>query len=105
MYLIAEDIIVHIVLLGTLRGEDEGLCEPPHGLSTIAELPGHLDNDTVTEGRLRVHLADLGMTVLEVELLDAVVDLLLPDDRFDLPVGSVQTTVDERRSIVIKPEE
>lgn len=44
------------------------------------------------------------MAVAEVELLDAVVDLLLPDHRQGLAVGRIQPTVDEGRIVVVEPD-
>lgn len=48
------------------------------------------------------HLADLGMAVAEVELLDAVMDLLLADHGQRLAVGRVETAVHERRVVVVE---
>lgn len=59
------------------------------------------DHEAVIES---TYLADLGMAVAEVELLDAVVYLLLTDHRQRLSVGRVQAAVHERRIIVVKPE-
>lgn len=48
------------------------------------------------------HLADLSMTVAEVKLLDAIVDLLLSHHGQGLAVGRVETAVHERRIVVVE---
>ena len=69
-----------VVLLVTLRGEDEGLHEAPVRAVVVGEFAGHLDDDTIAEGGVRVDLPYLGAAVAEAEGHDALVDLLLPAD-------------------------
>ena len=83
-----------IVLLGTLRGQHEGLHEPSHGLAIVAQLPRHLDHHTIGQGLMAVHLSDLGMTVSEVESHDLLVYLLLAVHCLGIP-PRVQPAVDE----------
>lgn len=48
LVLVAEDVIVDIVLLGALWGENKGLHEPPHRLPIVRELAAHLVCEFVT---------------------------------------------------------
>lgn len=49
-----------------LRCQHEGLHEPAHGLHVIGELPHHLHHHTVVQGGVGIHVADLGVAILEV---------------------------------------
>ena len=49
-YLISEDVVVDVVLLGALGCQDERLHETPHRLPVVRQLPGHLDHHTRTKG-------------------------------------------------------
>lgn len=55
-HLVAEDVIVHVVLLGRLRGQHEGLREAPHGGSAVGQLARHLHHHSVAQRGLSVHL-------------------------------------------------
>lgn len=57
-YLVTEDVVMHVVLLGRLRGQHEGLREAPHGRAAVGQLARHLHYYSVTQRRLRVHLMD-----------------------------------------------
>lgn len=94
---------MHVVLLRGLLGQDKGLGEAAHRLAIVGQLPGHLDDDSAAEGGLRVDLPDLGVAVVEVQLLDAVVDLPLSDHRLGLPVRTVQASVHKRRVLIVEP--
>lgn len=95
---------MHVVLLGALSGQDEGLGEPPHRLPGVGQLAGDLHDHAVTQGGLGVHLGDLGVTVAEVQLLNLLVDLLLPDHdhRVGLPVRRIKTAVHKRGLVVVE---
>ena len=69
-----------VVLLVTLRGEDEGLHEAPVRAVVVGELPCNLDDDAVAEGGVGVDLPYFGAAIAESEGHDALVDLLLPAD-------------------------
>jgi hypothetical protein len=64
----------------------------------------YLHNYTITQRGLRVNLTDLGMAISKIQLLNLLMDLLLPNDRLGLTVWSIQTTVNKGRVIVVKPE-
>lgn len=55
-HLVAEDVIVHVVLLGRLRGQHEGLREAPHGGAAVGQLARHLHHHSVAQRGLSVHL-------------------------------------------------
>jgi hypothetical protein len=103
LVLVSEDVVMDVVLLGTLGSQHERLGEASHRLARVRQLPGHLDHNALPQGRLRVDLGDLGVTVVEIQLLDLLVDLLLADDGAGLAVRWVQAPVDERRALVVKP--
>jgi len=44
------------------------------------------------------------MAISKIELLNLLMDLLLPNDRLGLTVWSIQTTVNKGRIIVVKSE-
>lgn len=69
-----------VVLLVTLRGEDEGLHEAPVRAVVVGEFSGDLDDDAFAEGGVGVHLPYLSAAVAEAKGHDALVDLLLPAD-------------------------
>jgi hypothetical protein len=94
---------VDIVLLGRLLRQHEGLRKPAHRFAIVGQLPSDLDDDAAAEGGLRVDLPDLGVAVIEVQLLDAVVDLPLSDHRLSLPVRTVQASVHKRRVLIVEP--
>jgi len=96
---------VDVVLLGRLLGENERLGEAAHGFPVVGEFAGDLHHDPVSKGGLRVNLSDLGVTVIELELLDAVVDLPLSNHRFRLPVWCVQAPMYERRILIVEPSQ
>lgn len=100
--LIAENIIMDVILLRRLGSQHEGLRETTHRLAIVGQFTGHLNNDAITEGSLRIHLADLGMTVAEVQLLDLVMDLLLTDYQRGFLVFRIQTAMNEARRIVVE---
>lgn len=54
--LVAEDVVVHVVLLGRLRGQHEGLREAAHGRAAVGQLARHLHHHAVAQRGLRVHL-------------------------------------------------
>lgn len=47
---------MHVVLLGRLRGEHEGLREAAHGRAAVGQLARHLHHHAVAQRGLRVHL-------------------------------------------------
>ena len=47
---------MNVVLLRRLRGQDEGLDKPSHGLPVVRELPGYLNYNSVRQGLVGVHL-------------------------------------------------
>lgn len=55
-HLVPEDVVVHIVLLGRLRGQHEGLCEAAHGRAVVGQLARHLHHHAIAQRGLRVHL-------------------------------------------------
>lgn len=55
-HLISEDIIVHVVLLGILRGEHKGLDKSPHGLTIVGQLPRDLHHYAISQRLVRVNL-------------------------------------------------
>ncbi len=80
LILVAENVIVHVELLGRLGREHKRLHEATHGLAVVAQLSGDLNHDATSDGGLTVHLANLGVAVLEGQLLDLLVDLELTHD-------------------------
>ena len=93
--LVAEDVIVHVVLLGGLRGEDERLHELSHGLGVVGELAQDLHDNAFVQGSVGVHLPDLGLAVAEVKLHDFLVDCLLAVDRLQFLVPDIKTAMNE----------
>merc|ERR1719320_1232516 len=77
LVLVAEDVIVDIVLLGALWGENKGLHEPPHRLPIVRELAAHLNYHPVGQSLVGVHLPDFSMAVTEVQLHYFLMDFLL----------------------------
>lgn len=75
--LVPEDVVMHIVLVWVLRGEHEGLHEPPEGPTTVRQLAGDLNHNGTAHSRLAVHLPYLSMAVLEGEGLNLLMNLLL----------------------------
>ena len=79
LVLVAKDVVVHIVLLGRLRREHKRLHEATHGLAVVGQLASNLHHNATADRGLTVHLANLGVAVLEAERLDLLVDLELSD--------------------------
>ena len=76
-YLITEDVVVDVVLLGGLRCEYEGLHESPHWLIVIRKLAQDLHDHPRGQGGMGVHLLDFGLAIPEVQLHDLLMDFLL----------------------------
>lgn len=55
------------------------LHEPPHGTAVIGQLPHHLDDDPITEGRMSINMTDLGVTLTELQRHHLLMDLLQKD--------------------------
>ncbi|KXJ74168.1 hypothetical protein RP20_CCG014256 [Aedes albopictus] len=68
-----------VILIRRLDGQHEGLRDTVQRLVIVGQLAGHLNNHAIADGRLRIHLANLGMTIAKVLLLDPVMDLFLAD--------------------------
>ena len=69
-----------IVLLVTLRCEDEGLHEASVRAVIVGELAGDLNDHAVAKRGMGIDLPDLSAAVAEAEGHDALVDLLLSAD-------------------------
>lgn len=79
--LVAEDVVMHVVLLRRLTGQHECLGEATHWMAIVGQLSRNLHDHTVTERRLSIDIRNLRMAIAEVQLLDLVVDVLLTDDQ------------------------
>ena len=103
LVLVAEYVVVHVELLGRLRGQHERLHEATHGLPIVGQLAGDLHYNATAYGRLTVHLADLGVAVLEVEQLDLLVDLKLAHHGLlDNEAWPVDAAVHERGAAAVE---
>ena len=91
-YLIAKDVVDNVVLFGRLRGQDKGLHESSHGEALVGQLSADLDDDAGSEGSVGIHLLDLGVAVLKVELSNALMNLLLTVDRLRTGVTRASPT-------------
>lgn len=100
-YLIAENVVVHIVLFRTLCSQHKSLRETTHWLSSIGEFTGHLYNNTIAQSALRIHLSNLRVTITEIQLLDFLMDLLLADHRCCFTVW-IQAAMNERWLVVVE---
>jgi hypothetical protein len=72
----AEDVIEDEVAIGLL-GEDEGLRKASVRQALVGDFANDLDDD-IGVGALRVDVGDADFGVLEVQLLDAILDGLVP---------------------------
>lgn len=79
--LVAEDVVVHVVLLGRLAGQHERLRKATHRMSIVGQLARYLHHHAVAKSRLSIDIRDLRMAVAEVQLLDLIMDVLLTDDQ------------------------
>ena len=97
-FLLPEDVIMNVELLGRLRREHERLHEASHGLAVVGQLAGDLDDHGAADSGLRVHLANFGVAVLEGERANLLVDLELSDHGLFHMTGPIDTAVHERRA-------
>lgn len=51
-----EDVVPHIVSLRILGSQNESLHEPSHWLPVVRELSGNLNDDTIAQCFMGVHL-------------------------------------------------
>jgi hypothetical protein len=80
LYLIAKNVVVDVVLLGRLWGQNKGLHEPSHRSVVVGKLAQDLHDDPGGQGGMSVHLTDLGLAVTKVQLHNLLVNFLLSVD-------------------------
>lgn len=59
-----------------LRRQHEGLHELPHRLHVVGQLAHHLHHHALVQGRMGIHVPDLGVTIAETQSHHPLMDLL-----------------------------
>jgi hypothetical protein len=82
LILVTKNVIVDVVLLGSLWSQNKRLHKPSHGFVIVGKLAKDLDDHPRCEGSMGVHLTNFSFTIAKIELLDFLVDFLLAMHRF-----------------------
>lgn len=76
-YLIAENIVVHVVGLGTLLNKDECLNKSSHSFATVSQFTDNLDNQSAIYSLKAINLMYFGSALSKVQRHDTLMNFSL----------------------------